>query len=121
MHPQLEILLQLQDLKTQRQELARGERESTLQEEEFNVDLGDAVGSLDEKIEELEERLEPRIRNRYRRVEKQHRRAVVPVIRGTCYGCFISIAISDATDAERNAELLMCDHCGRFLYVLGAS
>jgi predicted nucleic acid-binding Zn-ribbon protein len=74
---------------------------------------------LEEKIEEMEESLPPPIRSRYQRVSQRHTRAVVPVIRGTCYGCFVSIPTSVASGAGRNAQIRHCDSCGRLLYMVG--
>jgi predicted nucleic acid-binding Zn-ribbon protein len=118
MHPQLETLLEIQDLKTQRRDLVEGGSERTLQEEVFGIKVEEAVAALDLKIDEMEASLEPRIRTRYQRLAGKRTRAVVPVIRGTCYGCFVSIPTAVASDAERNQELRFCDNCGRFLYMV---
>ncbi|MBI4410642.1 MAG: hypothetical protein HY561_13090 [Gemmatimonadetes bacterium] len=119
MHPQLEILLQIQDLKTQRRELAETERERQVEELEFHVNVEEAVQELDHKIAEMEAQLTPAIRNRYARIASGRGRAVVPVIQGICYGCFVSIPTALATDSARNDQIRHCDHCGRFLYVIG--
>jgi predicted nucleic acid-binding Zn-ribbon protein len=117
MHPHLETLLEIQDLKTQRRELqAAGDRE--LQETVFNLSIDDALKELDAKITEMEESLPPLVRSRYQRIASRQPRAVVPVIRGTCYGCFVSVPTALASDAERNAELRSCQNCGRFLYLI---
>lgn len=117
MNSQLEILLQLQDLKAQHQELAEIEDERRVEEEEFKIDIDDALGQLTEKIDELEDELEPAIRGRYRRIDKERGRAVVPVINGTCYGCFVSIPTARTTEMMRHELILNCDNCGRFLYM----
>jgi hypothetical protein len=66
MHPQLEALLEIQDLKTQRREL--GETSSRdVQEAVFGLSTEVALSILDEKIAEMEEALAPEVRNRYRR------------------------------------------------------
>ena len=117
MNAQLETLLEIQDLKTQRQELdVTAERQ--VQEEVFNVSIEDALRHLDEKIAEMEESLPPPVRSRYRRISGRHARVVVPVIRGTCYGCFVSVPTALASDADRNQEISHCDNCGRFLYLI---
>ncbi len=118
MHPQLEILLQIQDLKAQRRDLVEDESERKVEEEEFQIDPEQAVRSIDEKIAELEEELTPPVRSRYKRISKSAGRAVVPVINGICYGCFVSIPTSLASDVHRNDEIRNCDHCGRFIYVM---
>jgi len=119
MHPQLEILLQLQDLKSQRRDLAEAEDERNVEVEEFRIDVDEAIQQLDRKIADLEGELTPAVRNRCERIAAGRGRFVVPVIDGTCYGCFVSIPTALASDSARNDELRHCDHCGRFLYVIG--
>ncbi len=116
MHPQLEILLQIQDLKAQQRELAAGASERQVQEEEFNLDPEIAIESLGEKVAELEAELEPTVRKRYDRLATAISRTVVPAINGTCYGCFVSVATAVASDPAERERLRTCDHCGRFLY-----
>ena len=116
MHPNLETLLEIQDLKTQRAALESGERE--VQESVFGLGVDEALGQIDEKIAEMIESLPPQVRSRYTRTSAKHARAVVPVIRGTCYGCFVQVPTALASDAERNAEIRNCQNCGRFLYLI---
>jgi predicted nucleic acid-binding Zn-ribbon protein len=117
MHPTLETLLEIQDLKTQRRELAEaGGRE--VQEAVFGLGVDEALKELDAKIEEMENTLPGPVQNRYRRVSARQPRVVVPVIRGTCYGCFVQVPTALASDAERNAEVRTCQNCGRFLYLI---
>jgi predicted nucleic acid-binding Zn-ribbon protein len=116
MHPQLETLLEIQDLKTQRRELETSARE--VQESVFGLSTEEALAQLDGKIVELEESLPLPVRNRYMRIAAKQPRVVVPVIRGTCYGCFVQIPTALASDAERNAEVRSCQNCGRFLYLI---
>jgi predicted nucleic acid-binding Zn-ribbon protein len=116
MHPQLETLLEIQDLKTQRRELEAGERE--VEESVFNLSIDDALRELEAKIGEMEDSLPAPVRSRYNRVSTKHPRVVVPVIRGTCYGCFVSVPTALASDAERNEDIRSCQSCGRFLYLI---
>jgi predicted nucleic acid-binding Zn-ribbon protein len=117
MHPQLEALLEIQDLKTQRREL--GETASRdVQEAVFGLSTAEALSTLDAKIAEMEEALAPEVRGRYRRIANKQPRVVVPVIRGTCYGCFVQIPTALASDADRNEEVRSCQSCGRFLYLI---
>jgi uncharacterized protein len=118
MHAQLEMLLELQDLKSQRKELEDTPGERQVEEEVFHITIADALQELDRKIEEMEEALDPPVRNRYRRLAGKRPRVVVPVIRGTCYGCFVSVPTALASDADRNEDLRFCDNCGRFLYLI---
>ena len=117
MHPQLETLLEIQDLKTQRRELDEASSRE-MQEAVFGLSTEQALSHLDAKIVELEESLPMQVRNRYRRIAAKQPRVVVPVIRGTCYGCFVQIPTALASDAERNEEVRSCQNCGRFLYLI---
>lgn len=119
MHPQLETLLQIQDLRTQRKLMREETGERDLQREEFQVDLDDAVTALDQKIAEMEGELSPDIRSRYDRISAGRGRVVAPVINGTCYACFVSIPTAAGTGAALNREIRHCENCGRFIYVLG--
>lgn len=118
MHPQLEILLQIQDLKAQHRELSATEGERQVEEEEFQVNIEGALEQLDEKVQELENELGPAVRARYHRISAGRGRAVVPVINGLCYGCFMAIPTALASELTQNNELRHCDHCGRFLYMI---
>ena len=117
MHPQLETLLEIQDLKAQRSELTDQSEGRVVEEEVFNISIDSAVEQLDTKVAEMEESLDPRVRNRYKRLAGSRGRFIVPVINGTCFGCFVSIPTAVAS--ERNEELRYCDNCGRFLYMIG--
>lgn len=116
MHPQLEILLQIQDLKAKRNDLQEIAAAAKVQEEEFNLDIGEATRKLDEKIAEVVAELEPAVRSRYERLDRALDRVVVPAINGICYGCFVAVATAVATDPDERARLQNCAHCGRFLY-----
>ena len=114
MHQNLETLLEIQDLKSQRREMEEGGRE--VQEQVFGLSVDDAVKAIDAKIAEMEETLPPAVLARYRRVSARLPRVGVPVINGTCYGCFVAVPTAQASHAERNAEVRACENCGRFLY-----
>lgn len=118
MHDQLEKLLEIQDLKSQRRELQETSGEREVEQEVFGMKIDDALATLDLKIEEMEASLDPRVRARYVRLAGTRTRPIVPVIGGTCYGCFVSVPTALASDAERNSELRFCDSCGRFLYLI---
>ncbi len=118
MNPQLEILLQIQDLKAQRRELLQEDAGSQVQAEEFGLDIEQAVVQLDEKIAEVEGELDPQTSSRYKRLAGSLNRVVVPAINGTCYGCFVAVATAIASDPEQRRALNSCPHCGRFLYFI---
>ncbi|MDX1567852.1 MAG: hypothetical protein R3223_08635 [Longimicrobiales bacterium] len=118
MHPQLALLLELQDLRSQLRELENEERAEEIEAEHFNIDVDQAADDLREKIDELEEELAPPVARRYRRILKSLDRVVSPVINGVCYGCFVSIPTATARDQDPNEELQSCENCGRFIYII---
>jgi len=115
MHPQLEILLELQDLKAQKREMeeAADEHSREIERKVFKVEPEDAVAQLKEKIAEMEQALEPDVLKRYLLVSERRPRAVVPVLSGTCYGCFMDMPTSMS---KTNEEIRWCEHCGSFVY-----
>jgi uncharacterized protein len=116
---QLEILLQIQDLQAQRKELQEGRSERQFQEDAFRMNVAVAMARLDEKITEVVAELSPGVRRRYERVAVKSERVVAPVINGVCYGCFVAIPTSIASDAGERAKLRNCENCARFLYFVG--
>lgn len=117
MHPQLELLLEIQDLKAQREGLD-DESLRDVESDLFEIQIEEAVERLEEKVGELEERLHPEVRQRYRKIVRRGPRPVVPVLNGICYGCFMAVPTAWASEAERNERIDVCEHCGRFLYHL---
>lgn len=117
MHPQLETLLEIQDLKSQKNDLLDQSQGAKMEQELFNISVEDAVGQLDQKIVEMEDSLAPAVRGRYKKLSGRGK-FVVPVINGTCFGCFVSIPTAIASVSGRNSELQHCDNCGRFLYII---
>jgi predicted nucleic acid-binding Zn-ribbon protein len=116
MHPQLELLLQIQDLKSQRRELIESDPTREVEEREFHIDIDEAVRQLDARIEELKAELPPPVRGRLDRFVKIGGRAVVPIINGICYGCFTAVPTASMPLIGQNNRVNHCEHCGRFLY-----
>ncbi|WP_423929810.1 hypothetical protein [Candidatus Palauibacter sp.] len=117
MHPQLELLLEIQDLRMQRRGLADGTL-TDLEADVFDIKIEDAIRSLDEKVEELEGRLDRGVRARYHRIADSASRVVAPVLNGICYGCFVALSTARASEADRNLRVDSCEYCGCFLYHL---
>ena len=115
MHPQLELLLEIQDLRSQRTDMDDGVL-GDVESDVFDVRLDEARELLDATVSALELRLDDDVRNRYRSVSSKGPRTVAPVIRGICYGCFMAVATARASVADRNSRVECCEHCGRFLY-----
>jgi predicted nucleic acid-binding Zn-ribbon protein len=118
MHPQLELLLQIQDLRSQRDELAEGEAARAFEEQEFGIDVDEAISQLDAKIDEILSELDVPIRSRLDRMMRGGNRTVVPLINGVCYGCFTALPTAEVSSLRREA-VSSCGNCGRFLYMAG--
>lgn len=118
MDAQLTLLLEIQDLRAQHRELTEGSILGTLEHDQFGIDTDEASSALNEKIRELSEQLDLPVRRRLDRIAGRLDRVVVPVIGGTCYGCFVAVAAETAGEGDPNALLHSCEHCGRFLYFL---
>jgi predicted nucleic acid-binding Zn-ribbon protein len=120
MHPQLVLLMELQDLRSQHKELEEGGEGTigTVEREHFHIDLDQAREELGRKIAELEDTLDSAIQERYRKILPHRDRVVVPVIAGVCYGCFVSIPTATVGDWEAHQSLRNCENCGRFIYIL---
>ena len=116
MHPQLMLLLEIQDLHLQRAALLEEPGGDRLEANHFNIEPKVAATALDEKIQELMEGLDPAIHRRCERGLPALGRMVVPVIGGVCYGCFVSIPT--ARTGEENQAVQTCESCGRFIYIL---
>ncbi|MFQ5678647.1 MAG: hypothetical protein ACE5HP_04230 [Gemmatimonadota bacterium] len=115
MHPQLGLLLEIQDLQAQRAGLVE-EPLGAVETEVFEVEIEEAVAILDAKVAELVGRLEPAVRSRYKQLAGRRMRVVVPVLQGICYGCFMAVPTAWASEAERNIHTQVCQNCGCFLY-----
>ena len=112
LHPDLETLLEIQDLQTLRRDILSPEYAAT----GLAADPQEYATRLDARIAEREAQLSARARSVYKRVAARHERVVVPVLHGVCYGCFVHVPTSKGHDKDRNAELRNCESCGRFIY-----
>lgn len=117
MHPELEVLLQIQDLKSQLKELSEG-KSAEIEQEQFQMNVDEARGTLAGKIEHMEAELSEPVRRRYARIARGYSRVVAPAIDGICYGCFVAIPTSRWASVAKNAQLDVCESCGRFLYAV---
>ncbi len=116
---QLTLLLEIQDLSAKAREFEADSHLGELEAEQFGIDPVEARALLGEKVVELETLLDDRTRRRYERIAGRVERVVVPVLNGTCYGCFVQVATATSGDQDPNASLQTCEHCGRFLYFVG--
>ena len=115
MHPQLELLMELQDMRAQSRALAE-ESIREVEREVFELTVDEARETLDAKILEVAEQLDADVRSRYDAIEGSLERVVVPVLNGVCYGCFVAAPTAWTSRTGRNDTITACSHCGRFLY-----
>ncbi len=110
MHPQLQLLVALQDMMGMIREIE--EQGSELEDMGFKTE---GLEKLKEAQAELEAKIDPQLMGQFRRLTKKFGRAVVPVIGNSCTGCFAQIPTSfvSKTNAGR---LQRCESCGRILY-----
>jgi len=74
------------------------------------------VAALEAERQSLMSRLPAGIRSRYERIHASREgRAVVPIIKGACGGCFRGQPPQTLQEARRGDRLITCDGCGRLL------
>lgn len=117
MNTALVLMLEIQDLRSKAREIQKGAL-GEIEQEHFDLDPSDAVQRLTEKADGLAQDLPPGIRSRFAQLATRFDRAVVPVIEGTCFGCFVSIASATAGEQAPNTNVQSCESCGRFLYIV---
>ena len=110
MHPQLQLLVALQDT------------EGMIREVEEEGDKLEGMGFSNEGLEGLKKareeilgKIETRLAGRYRRLKGKFGHAVVPVVSNLCTGCFANIP-SSFVSKTNEGKVQECENCGRILY-----
>jgi hypothetical protein len=69
--------------------------------------------------EKLTEGIRNHLLSKYERMRESRLKssAVVQVINGVCQGCYMVVTKSVIMDLKRGKELVLCDHCGRILFL----
>lgn len=76
----------------------------------------DEANDLERQRQELVARLPATMRSRYERIRaSRDGRAVVPIIKGSCGGCFRGQPPQMLQEAKRGDRAITCDGCGRLL------
>jgi hypothetical protein len=76
----------------------------------------DQVAGVERERQALIARLPASMRSRYERIHASREgRAVVPILKGSCGGCFRGQPPQVLQEARRGDRLLACDGCGRLL------
>lgn len=123
-----EEIVRYDDLTSSKEERL-GELEKELAEEqeatkEMEAAVEDQIKALqDERAEvskqrgEIVTKIEPKILTFYEKVKRWAKdKAVVPVKKQACYGCFMKLNDRVYTEVLRADEIVTCPHCGRILY-----
>ncbi len=74
------------------------------------------VAAVETQRRELIEKLPAAVRSRYERIRvSREGRAVVPIVKGACGGCYRGQPPQALQEARRGDRVLTCDGCGRML------
>jgi predicted nucleic acid-binding Zn-ribbon protein len=115
MNPQIECLIQIQDLDLMIRELGNEKAASAEKKLGFNEIRG--IETLRDTREQLAKKVDSGLLKQYERILTKFPRAVVPMRDNVCFGCFMrqpaKRSVTDAADPDR---IEMCGHCGRILF-----
>lgn len=110
MHPQLQLLVALQDMAEMIREVE--ERGEELEGMGFkHAGLADLKKARDE----LAAKIDPRLMSGFKRLMEKFGHAVVPVVSNSCTGCFALIP-SSFVSKTNEGKIQKCESCGRILY-----
>lgn len=109
---QARALVALQDLDEQIRDAENPATRAKYEEMGFQLPGLDQLRDAQEK---LEEKIDVKLLTRYRRLSDRAGRAVVPVVEGTCTGCFTNVPTS-FTSSVHAGQIMNCESCGRILF-----
>ncbi len=111
MNEQMEILIKLHDLDLLLREMTTPKVRDQYKKMGFKVD--DPSVELLKARENLAKKLSAEFANAYERIRKRYDRALAPVIKGFCYGCFQKLPTQMTCEPSK---IQHCPNCGRILY-----
>ncbi len=115
MNKDVRFLVSLQDIDNL---LADFEGDDADEIRSMGFELGSGKG-LRETKKKIRAALDPTLLRAYDRLSKVYRRrVVVPVVNGTCSGCFGVLATARLQQARAGDRPMVCEHCGRILFWL---
>jgi len=88
-----------------------------IRDEEANLGGGEKVAELEERMTRLVEELEPEVSAAYRRLSARIRIFLSPLAKGNCSACGLRLPTSELQHILAKDRLMMCQGCGRILYV----
>jgi uncharacterized protein len=97
-------------------ELKKELKERQAELDHVNKEHEDEELKLKHEREKLTVRIEKGDLKQYERIRKAlGGKAVVPVRRNACGGCFKRVPPQVAVELRKNSKVMMCEHCGRML------
>ena len=113
MKEEFQLLIALQDLDIMIKEAQDKSTSNELKSMGFKLtgidELREARGKLAEKIPQT-------LLQRYEKLAGHYKVAILPVTGDLCLGCFVKLPTSFFSAAHSH-ELLVCENCGRMLYI----
>lgn len=110
------LLVSLQDIDNLLRDFQGGEDADELSSLGFEFGSVEGLHTTRNKIRAT---LNSTLLRAYDRLSKVYgRRVVVPVVNGTCSGCFGALATSRLQQARAGDRTMVCEHCGRILFWL---
>lgn len=83
---------------------------------EINREHEDEELRLKHEREKILVRIDKSDYERYERIRNaKNGKAIVPIKRGACGGCFKSVPPQKVLEIRQNSKVYMCEHCGRIL------
>ncbi len=117
MHPQLELLIMLQDIDTLIKESQNEKQRRELSDLGFSI--SEPLPDLEDVRRRMAKRIDKQVLSGYERLRLRYGHAIVPAVDEVCYGCFMRMPTSFTTGKDRNEQITTCPNCGRYLYWLG--
>ena len=74
-----------------------------------------AVPEITEELAHLLRLLPPRVAGRLAQIARRHGDPVADLVQGACAGCGQTLPFQHAVDADREAALVICQGCGRYI------
>lgn len=112
----LRLLVELQDLDLMIKEAS--DTNKLKQEAKLGFKI-DSVSKLEEAHQNLAKSIDPQLLEMYERLQRRYERAVAPVYRGVCLGCFATLPTALGQAVKSHEKVKVCENCGRILYWLG--
>ena len=106
----------LESVTAQHVEAAAEMEEKQNELREINREHEDEELRLQHEREKLLVRIDKQDYERYERIKNaKNGKAIVPIKRGACGGCYKSVPPQKILEIRQNSKLYICEHCGRIL------